>query len=64
MDELLVGNGEDEDDVDSVDDVVGEAFLVDVVVGGVRVVAFHAVDDDNGSDDEDGARRALMHAKK
>ena len=39
MDELLVGNDDNEDDVDGVDDVVCEVIPVDVVVDDVRVVA-------------------------
>ena len=63
MDELLVGNDDTEEDVDVVDDVLCEVILVDVVVDGVRVVAFQAVDDDNGNDD-DAKVCALMHAKE
>ena len=63
VDELLIGNDDNEDDVDGVDDVVCEVIPVDVVIDGVKVVAFQAVADDNG-DDDDAEGCALTHAKE
>ena len=65
MDELLIDNDEvDKDDVNGGDDVICGVLSVGIVLDDARVVAFQAVDHDNGNDDGDAARSALMHAKE
>ena len=58
----MIDNGDNEDEVDVIVDVVCEVVPAGNLVDAVKVVDGQTVNDDNGNDDAEGC--ALRHAKE